>query len=314
LSEIEQNLARVAEAAFAHESQFDRFGPSNFWMRFLVFLNDISLYLLRRSLPGARRAQNAIEPLVRLYDEFTIERPDIIAFIKESALELADAPESLPGMPWKSESPPAEVEKIPNMLEIDAMRYYVWLGRTLNPAGAVIEIGPWMGGSTACLAAGLRKNFRLGGRKLHVFDSFIWRDWMAQFASDPLLPTRYHDGDDFFEAFLINCAPFHDLLEITRCELISDGEQSLLTPPQWDHGPIGALVVDHSDHYGANAAVWTVFAPFFIPNRTIIVFNQYGNLRAEDLRRFCRDHRGELAPLHHLACSGRAFLFTGQSS
>jgi hypothetical protein len=314
LSGIEQELVSVAEAAFAHESQFDRFGPSNFWMRFLVFLNDLSLYLLRRSLPGARRAQNAIGPLVRLYDELKIERPDVIAFVKESALELADIPESLPEMPWASEISPAEAEAIPNMLEVDAMRYYVWLGRTLDPVGAVVEVGSWMGGSTACLASGLRQNPRLGERKLHVFDSFIWRDWMAQFATDPRLPMQYHDGDDFLETFLINCASFRDLLEITRCELNSEGERSPLTSPQWDRGPIGALVVDHSDYYGANAEAWTVFAPFFVPSRTIIVFNQYGNLRAEDLRRFCRDHRHELAPLHHLACSGRAFLFNGQAS
>jgi hypothetical protein len=311
MSEVEKKLVNVAEVAFEHESRFDRFGPSNFWMRFLVFLNDLSLYLLRRSLPGARRAQNAIPPLLRLHGELAIARPDIVTFIMESALELADIPDSLPEMPWASESPPVEVEEIPNMLEIDAMRYYVWLGRTLDPAGAVIEIGSWMGGSTACLAGGLRQNLRLGERKLHVFDSFIWRNWMAQFATDPLLTARYRDGDNFIDAFLDNCAPFYGLLEVTQCEL---GEGSVLAPPRWDRGPIGAFVVDHSDRYEANAAAWTIFAPFFVPGRTIVVFNQYGNLRAEQLRRFCRDHRNELAPLHHLACSGRAFQFTGQSS
>jgi hypothetical protein len=314
MNEIEQKLANVAEAAFAHESLFDRFGPSNFWMRFLVFLNDLSLYLLRRSIPGARRAQNAIPSLLRLHGELAIKRPDIVSFIMESALELADISDSLPAMPWTSERPPVEIEGIPNMLEIDAMRYYVWLGRTLDPAGAIIEIGSWMGGSTACLASGLRQNSRLGERKLHVFDSFIWRNWMAQFTTDPLLPARYRDGDNFIEAFFDNCAPFHDLIEVTQCELPSRGERSGLAPPRWDRGPIGAFIVDHSDQYEANATAWTVFAPFFVPGRTIVVFNQYGNLRAEELRRFCRDHRNELAPLHHLACSARTFQFTGQTS
>ena len=312
MSGIEQKLASVAEAAFAHECQFDRFGPSNFWMRFLVFLNDLTLYLLRRSLPGARRAQNAIGPLLRLHREQSIRRPDILSFIKESALELSDIPDSLPAMPWARQNLPLEVKEIPNMLEIDAMRYYMWLGRTLGPVGAVIEIGAWMGGSTACLASGLRQNLRTRERKLHVFDSFVWRSWMAQFAVDPLLHARYRDGDNFIDAFLNNCAPFQDFLEVTQCELSSHAEGS--APPQWNRGPIGALVVDHSDRYEANATVWTLFARFFLPDKTIIVFNQYGNLRAEELRRFCRDHRNELAPLHHLACSGRAFLFTGHRS
>ena len=180
-------------------------------------------------------------------------------------------------------------------------------------AGAIVEIGPWMGGSTFCLASGLRENTRLGAHKLHVFDSFIWRDWMAQFTTDPILPARYRDGDNFIEAFHKSCAAFHDIIEVTQCELSSEGESTGLLPLQWSGGPVGALVVDHSDRYEANSAAWTVFAPFFVPRRTIVVFNQYGNLRAEELRRFCRDHRSELAPLHHLACSGRAFRFTGQS-
>jgi hypothetical protein len=313
MSAIERQLAEVAEAAFDHDSRFDRFGPSNFWMRFLVFLNDLSLYLLRQSLPGARRAREAIPPLLRLVDELGIARPDIIAFITESALELADIPNSLPAMPWADESLPPELEQIPNMLEIDAMRYYVWLGRTLDSAGAVIELGAWMGGSTACLANGLRQNSRYRNCKLHVFDSFIWGNWMAQFATDPALPARYRAGDNFMDAFLRYCTAYLDVLEVTQCELTFDSDGSGLAPARWDRGPIGAFVVDHSDRYAANVKAWTVFAPSFVPGRTIVVFNQYGNLRAEELRRFCRDHRNELTPLHHLACSGRSFRFTGPS-
>jgi hypothetical protein len=314
MSEIEQKLESVAEAAFEHECQFERFGPSNFWMRFLVFLNDLSLYFLRRSLPGARRAQSAIGPLLRLHREQSINRPDILSFIKQSALELSAIPDSLPAMPWAKEILPPEANEIPNMLEIDAMRYYVWLGRTLGPGGAVVEIGSWMGGSTACLISGLRLNLRISEPKLHVFDSFIWRNWMCQFATAQVLRARYQEGDSFTDSFFENCAPFQELLEVTRCELWSKSADSGLPPPRWDRGPISAIVIDHSDRYEANASVWALFAQFFIPDKTIVVFNQYGNLRAEELRRFCRDHRRELMPLHHLACSGRAFLFTGRLS
>jgi hypothetical protein len=312
LSEIERDLAAVAEAAFNHDSRFDRFGQSNFWMRFLVFLNDLSLYLLRRSLLGASRARSAIPALLRLHDELAIGRPDIITFIIEVELELAEIPDALPAMPWVNEKPPIEAEGIPKMIELDAMRYYIWLGRTLDITGAIVELGPWMGGSTACLAIGLRRNSCLGKRKLHVFDSFIWRDWMAQFATDPALSARYREGDNFIEAFRKNCATFHELIEVTQCELSSSEAGSGLLPLRWSGGPVGALIVDHSDRYQENSAAWSVFASSFVSGRTIVVFNQYGNLRAEELRRFCRDHSNELAPLHHLVCSGRAFLFTGQ--
>jgi hypothetical protein len=196
------------------------------------------------------------------------------------------------------------------MLEVDAMRYYAWLGRTLEPAGEIVELGCWMGGSTACLAAGLRHNPTAHGRMLHVFDGFIWRDWMSQY-SDPALAARFRDGDCFQHAFVEYCAAFRDLLAVSQGRLPSDG--GTLPPIRWSGEPIGALIVDHSDRHDANVGAWEVFAPYFVAGRTIVVFNQYGNLRAEELRRFCRDHRHQLAPLHHLACSGRGFRFTGAS-
>jgi hypothetical protein len=311
MSDIEQQVADLVEAAFEHDSRFERFGPSNFWMRLFVFLNDFSLYLLRRSLTGARRAKEAIPRLLHLHEELAIARPNIVAFLTESALELADVPDSLPTMPWSDENLPTELGQIPNMLEIDAMRYYVWLGRTLDSAGAVVELGSWMGGSTACLASGLQQNLRYRDRKLHVFDSFIWRNWMAQFCTDPTLPARYHEGDSFLDAFSYYCADFLGHLEVTQCEVSLDNDRNTLAVARWNGGPISAFVIDHSDRYEENDKAWTEFAPSFVPGTTIIVFNQYGNLRAEDLRKFCRDHRNELAPLHHLACSGRAFRFVG---
>ena len=314
MTEIERQLVKIAEAAFEHDCHFDRFGPSNFWMRFLVFLNDLSLYLLRRSLVGARRARCAIPALLRLHSELRIARSDILSFVRESSLELSEIPDSLPEMQWSSEVVPPHLENIPNMLEPDAMRYYVWLGRTLDPVGPVVELGSWMGGSTACLASGLRQNHRYSSYKLHVFDSFIWRNWMTQFTTHPVLSARYGDGDSFIDAFLKHCVAFRDLIEVRQCEIAPEVKNNSMVQAQWDRGPIGALVVDHSDRYDANVEAWNIFASSLVPGRTIVVFNQYGNLRAEELRRFCRDHRPELAPLHHLACSGRAFLFRGRSS
>jgi hypothetical protein len=312
MSELTDRLAAIADAAFDHDSGFERFGPSNFWMRFLVFLNDLSLYLLRRSIPGGHRAGKAITPLLRLYRELGIARPDILAFLKESAIELAHVGTLCPQpMPWSDESVPAQAMHIPNMLEPEAMHYYTWLGRTLEPAGEIVELGCWMGGSTACLCGGLRQNPR--HRNLHVFDGFIWQDWMSRYATDPTLLARFRDGDCFIDAFLDYCAPFRDLLEVTQGRLPFDGDDGTLAPIRWHGEAIGAIIVDHSDRYEANVQAWEVFAQYFVPGETIVVFNQYGNLRAEELRRFCRDRKGELVLLHHLACSGRAFRFMGAS-
>lgn len=314
MNQLGNELAAIADAAFDHDSRFERFGPSNFWMRFLVFLNDLSLYLLRRSTIGGIRAKAAIPSLLRLYRELDIARPDILVFIEESANEVEDvATRELSPMLWSEEDVPPEATQIPNMLESDATRYYQWLGRTLQPAGEVVELGCWMGGSTACLASGLRQNPHYRTRKLHVFDRFIWRGWMSQYSSDAAFGAMFRDGDCFLRAFRKYCEPFQDMLEVTQAVLPGDGADGRLPSVQWHDGPIGAFIVDHSDRYDPNVRAWDVFAPHFVPGKTIIVFNQYGNLRAEELRRFCRDRGHQLMPLHQLACAGRAFRFTSHA-
>jgi hypothetical protein len=312
MNAAEQILAGVTSDAFDHDSRFARFGPSNFWMRFLVFLNDFTLFLLRRSLPAGRRARAAILPLLRLYEEHGIARPDIQSFIKESALELAELPTfPIRKMQWAGERIPAEVERIPTMLEVDALRFYTWIGRTLDLGGTAVELGSWMGASTASIALGLRRNKSFRGRKLHVFDTFIWQDWMSQYSTDPALSARYSNGDCFIDEFLLNCKDVAEILCITRCRPETLENEGFGGLNKWDGGPIGVIVIDHSDQYQANVQAWSMFAPSFVANKTVVIFNQYGNLRAEELRRFCRDRRRELKPLYQLDCSGRAFQFVG---
>ena len=41
------------------------------------------------------------------------------------------------------------------MLCKETLGYYRWLTRTFEGPGDIVELGPWMGSSTACLAEGL---------------------------------------------------------------------------------------------------------------------------------------------------------------
>jgi hypothetical protein len=306
------DLATLAAMSFDHDSDFDRFGSNNFWMRFLVFLNDLSVFFVGQSRAAALRVRDAVPLLLHLYQELGIDRPDIFSFISESAIEVENiAVCEVQQMLWSNEELPREASLIPNMLYEDAMRYYHWLGRTLDPVGAAVELGCWMGCSTACLAAGLRQNSLYRDRKLYVFDSFVWQDWMTRYTIDPVLHSRFRAGESFIVAFWEYCQNYADLLEVSQSSLCigqSDGAIPLL---KWQHGPIGLLIVDHSDAYDINAKAWEVFSPHFVPAKTVVVFNQYGNLRAEHLRRFCRDQQQQLIPLHTLVGAGRSFLFRG---
>ena len=68
------------------------------------------------------------------------------------------------------------------------MNYLYWLGhQAWDGSSGVLEVGPWLGGSTWCLASGIEDNpRRLVERPLHVVDNFVWRPFMAERASLPI--------------------------------------------------------------------------------------------------------------------------------
>ena len=68
---------------------------------------------------------------------------------------------------------------IPAMISAEERRYLYWLAsENWKCEGHIVEVGPWLGGSTYCLAEGMRDNSVEGTHKLHVFDNFVWREFM----------------------------------------------------------------------------------------------------------------------------------------
>ena len=97
---------------------------------------------------------------------------------------------------------------VPTMLAQEEKRYLFWLGKDMwSGAGTVVEVGPWLGGSTVCLAAGMRASGHAAGRKLHAVDNFLWREFMATRAPLPLKP-----GDSFEPFFLKNMVDYADVV------------------------------------------------------------------------------------------------------
>lgn len=95
------------------------------------------------------------------------------------------------------------------MISPEERKYLYWLGsKVWTGQGCVVEIGPWLGGSTVCLAAGMRDSCQDASMQLKVFDNFIWRDFMAERAQLPL-----DSGASFKEYFLENTANYQDIVE-----------------------------------------------------------------------------------------------------
>jgi hypothetical protein len=93
---------------------------------------------------------------------------------------------------------------IPTMISQEEVQYLYWLGRDVwDGSSGVLEVGPWLGGSTWCLASGIEDNPRRRvTRPLHVMDNFRWRPFMAQRA-----PLELSPDSSFRPSFERNVGP-----------------------------------------------------------------------------------------------------------
>jgi len=67
--------------------------------------------------------------------------------------------------------------------------------------------------------------------------------------------------------------------------------------------------MDFAHDLASNEAMWRVFSPSFCSGSTIVVFNQFGNIPAGEVREFCRRKGPELIPLHKPCSSAKAFRY-----
>jgi hypothetical protein len=108
-------------------------------------------------------------------------------------------------------------ERVPSMISPEEKQYLYWLGsRVWSGRGCVVEFGPWLGGSTVCLAAGMRASGHDPSAQLAVFDNFIWREFMAERADVPVEP-----GASFEAHFLENTGDYRDII-VSRVRALPD--------------------------------------------------------------------------------------------
>ncbi len=95
------------------------------------------------------------------------------------------------------------------MISEEEKLYLYWLGQSVwSGQGGVVEIGPWLGGSTVCLAAGMQASRHDSHKRLCVFDNFVWREFMAARA-----PLPIQVGDSFHSFFLRNVRDYQHTIE-----------------------------------------------------------------------------------------------------
>lgn len=209
--------------------------------------------------------------------------------------------------------------EIPTMISREETQYLFWLGAHYwKNSGHIVEIGPWLGGSTICLASGMRNNGPISKYKLHVFDNFIWRDFMADRSALSL-----KNGDSFQPYFESNLASSCDLIESHRSALPDDPtpldklaesihttESADIATLYWTSGePVEILFVDGAKTWTGFKHLLHVFNEHLIPGKSLLVCQDYkfwGSYWVPMMLEYFVEHF-ELA--HNLAQNTVSFVF-----
>lgn len=207
---------------------------------------------------------------------------------------------------------------IPGMLTTAEKAYYVHICKFYSNVGEVVELGSWLGLSTHYLLEGLAKNPHFGGRRLHVYDDFIWRSgWMDKWLEGTgIAPPAHHAS--FLPIFEKLLAPHRQKLNVTQGKLCDyDGNEGL-PAIRWQGGPIELMIVDCGRSLVVNEAWWNAFLHGFIPNRTLIVMQDWQNFKRvpelfwENTKIFTDSKGDQLDLIHEVRNAGIAtFIYRG---
>lgn len=168
--------------------------------------------------------------------------------------------------PWDALDPAvlAQAAKVPTMLAPEEQRFYFWAtSEWMQDKGAVVDLGCFVGGSTARLAAGHQRAGHTG--LIHAYDRFGANEAAKEY-------ILYAQG----------IAPFEGskTLDLAIDLLTPWTERIALHPGQieeqiWDEGPIEILVMDASKSVQTMDAMTRTFFPSLIPGQSLVVQQDY---------------------------------------
>jgi hypothetical protein len=163
-----------------------------------------------------------------------------------------------------------ELPRVPCLTTELEQQYLYWLAQQIEHTGAVVEIGTWFGASAGYLALGLRDSN--SKQPLYCFDRFTLSAAEKKRVTEQGFEVAHLAvGTDTRPLVLHHLQPLYGPIELikTDIEYIS-----------WQQGPVELLHLDAPKRWQDIAHVLHIFAPFLIPNQTVIVAQDFCMSRA----------------------------------
>ncbi len=164
--------------------------------------------------------------------------------------------------PWRKVPDEAfgPADRVPTMLSRMERRLYLWLAEHwAEDAGAIIDLGSFVGGSTACLAQGRARAERQ--QPIHAYDRFRASETLKESMIYPTGFPRFV-GNDILPLSRAMLAPFRPAVKFHKGEI----EDQI-----WDNGPIEILAIDAAKTAASTDRIAQIFFPHLVPGRSLVV-------------------------------------------
>jgi hypothetical protein len=153
-------------------------------------------------------------------------------------------------------------DDFPGMISIEERQFYSRCSKEKKgDLGSIVDLGCWMGATTAALANGLTSN---GAglpptEVIHAYDQFLWQPWM-DYVKDQTFGV-YESGESFLPEARRRVAGYGKLIQMHAADL---------TRFEWAGGPIKILLVDAMKSSELAKAITMNFFPSLLTGALLI--------------------------------------------
>jgi hypothetical protein len=163
-----------------------------------------------------------------------------------------------------------ERARIPGMTTPTERAYFKWHAQeVLTGAGSVVDLGSWLGSTTAALAMGLAGNPRpsAAATAVHAYDQFVWEQAMS-YHSPPTRLGPYQPGDSFRPEFELVVGRWDHRIVVHEGDLLQE---------RWTGGPIELLLVDAMKSWELAWHIMRGFYPSLIANQGYLIQQDFSH-------------------------------------
>jgi hypothetical protein len=141
-----------------------------------------------------------------------------------------------------------------------------YAAQSYSGAGAIVDLGCFLGATTISLAEGLALNEQAASKQIHAFDLFLWGEGYETWAKGREVEGLFAVGSSFLPEFLRRTREWRDYI------VVHEGD---LSRARWEGGPIEFLFIDAMKSPRLASAIASNFFPHLIPGKSYIAHQDF---------------------------------------